>query len=378
MIIKGIRLINYRNYNSMSASFGSGINILVGKNAQGKTNLLEAIYMCSTGRSFRTLRDKELISFGKNEAYVAAELNIGELEKFTEIKLEADKSKRIRVNKVELKSYKELNTGLKVVVFFPDDLKLVKEGPGNRRNYLDSSISQLKPVYHHNLSRYYKALIQKNNLLKSRRSTSELQELLEVFDVQLARLGTLISMEREQYIRRIKKEARDIHLQITSGKEELDIKYNTNVPEGESLLDIERKYLEQLRRGRARDIEIGSTSIGPHRDDFVPSINGNDLRTFGSQGQQRTLVLTLKLSEVKILKKETGYYPVLLLDDVYSELDEERREFLTSLFSETQTFITVTDAIEADSLKNFDKTIYYVREGCLYNGNKTWREVNGE
>ncbi len=378
MIIKGIRLINYRNYNSMSASFGSGINILVGKNAQGKTNLLEAIYMCSTGRSFRTLRDKELISFGKNEAYVAAELNIGELEKFTEIKLEADKSKRIRVNKVELKSYKELNTGLKVVVFFPDDLKLVKEGPGNRRNYLDSSISQLKPVYHHNLSRYYKALIQKNNLLKSRRSTSELQELLEVFDVQLARLGTLISMEREQYIRRIKKEARDIHLQITSGKEELDIKYNTNVPEGESLLDIERKYLEQLRRGRARDIEIGSTSIGPHRDDFIPSINGNDLRTFGSQGQQRTLVLTLKLSEVKILKKETGYYPVLLLDDVYSELDEERREFLTSLFSETQTFITVTDAIEADSLKNFDKTIYYVREGCLYNGNKTWREVNGE
>lgn len=378
MIIKGIRLINYRNYNSMSASFGSGINILVGKNAQGKTNLLEAIYMCSTGRSFRTLRDKELISFGKNEAYVAAELNIGELEKFTEIKLEADKSKRIRVNKVELKSYKELNTGLKVVVFFPDDLKLVKEGPGNRRNYLDSSISQLKPVYHHNLSRYYKALIQKNNLLKSRRSTSELQELLEVFDVQLARLGTLISMEREQYIRRIKKEARDIHLQITSGKEELDIKYNTNVPEGESLLDIERKYLEQLRRGRARDIEIGSTSIGPHRDDFIPSINGNDLRTFGSQGQQRTLVLTLKLSEVKILKKETGYYPVLLLDDVYSELDEERRGFLTSLFSETQTFITVTDAIEADSLKNFDKTIYYVREGCLYNGNKTWREVNGE
>jgi DNA replication and repair protein RecF len=378
LIIKGIRLINYRNYNSMSASFGSGINILVGKNAQGKTNLLEAIYMCSTGRSFRTLRDKELISFGKNEAYVAAELNIGELEKFTEIKLEADKSKRIRVNKVELKSYKELNTGLKVVVFFPDDLKLVKEGPGNRRNYLDSSISQLKPVYHHNLSRYYKALIQKNNLLKSRRSTSELQELLEVFDVQLARLGTLISMEREQYIRRIKKEARDIHLQITSGKEELDIKYNTNVPEGESLLDIERKYLEQLRRGRARDIEIGSTSIGPHRDDFIPSINGNDLRTFGSQGQQRTLVLTLKLSEVKILKKETGYYPVLLLDDVYSELDEERREFLTSLFSETQTFITVTDAIEADSLKNFDKTIYYVREGCLYNGNKTWREVNGE
>lgn len=378
MIIKGIRLINFRNYISMSASFGSGVNILVGKNAQGKTNLLEAIYMCSTGRSFRTLRDKEIISFGKKEAYVGAELSIGELEKFTEIKLESDKPKRIRMNKVELKSYKELNTGLKVVVFFPDDLKLVKEGPGNRRNYLDTSISQLKPVYHHNLSRYYKALIQRNNLLKSRRSLSELSELLEVFDVQLAKLGTLISMEREQYIKRIKKEARDIHSKITSGKEELDIEYNTNIPAGASLLDIEEKYLDQLRKGRSRDIEIGSTSIGPHRDDFTPSINGKDLRTFGSQGQQRTLVLTLKLSEVKILKKETGYYPVLLLDDVYSELDEDRRGFLTGLFSETQTFITVTDAVETDSLKDFDKTIFYVMEGCLYNGNKTWREVNGE
>lgn len=378
MIVKGIRLINFRNYNSMSASFGSGVNILVGKNAQGKTNLLEAIYMCSTGRSFRTLRDKEIISFGKKEAYVGAELSIGELEKFTEIKIESDKPKRIRMNKVELKSYKELNSGLKVVVFFPDDLKLVKEGPGNRRNYLDSSISQLKPVYHHNLSRYYKALIQRNNLLKSRRSLSELSELLEVFDVQLAKLGTLISMEREQYIKRIKKEAREIHSQITSGKEELDIEYNTNIPIGDSLLDIEGKYLDQLRKGRSRDIEIGSTTLGPHRDDFSPSINGKDLRTFGSQGQQRTLVLTLKLSEVKILKKETGYYPVLLLDDVYSELDEDRRGFLTGLFSETQTFITVTDAVETDGLKDFEKTIYFVREGCLYNGNKTWREVNGE
>lgn len=378
MIIKGIRLINFRNYNSMSASFSSGVNILVGKNAQGKTNLLEAIYMCSTGRSFRTLSDKEIISFGKKEAYIGAEISIGELEKFTEIKLESNKPKRIRMNKVELKSYKELNTGLKVVVFFPDDLKLVKEGPGNRRNYLDSSISQLKPVYHHNLSRYYKALVQRNNLLKSRRSLIELSELLEVFDVQLAKLGTLISMEREQYIKRIKREARDIHSQITSGKEELDIKYNTNIPAGDSLLDIEGKYLDQLRMGRARDIEIGSTTLGPHRDDFSPSINGKDLRIFGSQGQQRTLVLTLKLSEVKILKKETGYYPVLLLDDVYSELDVDRRGFLTGLFSETQTFITVTDAVETDSLKDFDKTIFYVREGCLYNGNKTWREVNGE
>lgn len=378
MIIKGIRLINFRNYNSMSASFSSGVNILVGKNAQGKTNLLEAIYMCSTGRSFRTLSDKEIISFGKKEAYIGAEISIGELEKFTEIKLESNKPKRIRMNKVELKSYKELNTGLKVVVFFPDDLKLVKEGPGNRRNYLDSSISQLKPVYHHNLSRYYKALVQRNNLLKSRRSLIELSEILEVFDVQLAKLGTLISMEREQYIKRIKREARDIHSQITSGKEELDIKYNTNIPAGDSLLDIEGKYLDQLRMGRARDIEIGSTTLGPHRDDFSPSINGKDLRIFGSQGQQRTLVLTLKLSEVKILKKETGYYPVLLLDDVYSELDVDRRGFLTGLFSETQTFITVTDAVETDSLKDFDKTIFYVREGCLYNGNKTWREVNGE
>lgn len=378
MIVKGIRLINFRNYNSMSASFGSNINILVGKNAQGKTNLLEAIYLCSTGRSFRTLRDKELIGFEKKEAYIGAELNIGELEKFTEIKIESDKPKRIRVNKIELKNYRELNTGLKVVVFSPDDLKLVKEGPGNRRNYLDASISQLKPVYHHNLSRYYKALIQRNNLLKSQKYTENLSELLEVFDVQLARLGTLISMEREQHIKRILKESKDIHHAITSGKEDLDIFYITNVPKGESLLEIEKSYIDVLKTTRSKDKELKTTTIGPHRDDFSPTINGKDSRTYASQGQQRSLVLTLKLSEVNILKKETGYYPVLLMDDVYSELDEERRGFLTKLFSEMQTFITVTDAVEIDSLNGFEKELFYVREGCLYKGNKTWREVNGE
>jgi DNA replication and repair protein RecF len=378
LIVKGIRLINYRNYNNISAGFGRNINVLVGKNAQGKTNLLEAIYICSTGRSFRTLRDKELISFGKNEAYIGAELMIGELEKFTEVKLEADKPKRIRVNKIELKSYKELNTGLKVVVFSPDDLKLVKEGPGNRRNYLDSSISQLKPVYRHNLSRYYKALLQRNNILKFQKYSDETYELLEVFDLQLARLGTLIFMDREQYIKRILREAEELHRTITSGREKLDIAYVTNIPKGESLLEIEKKYLEALRLCRKKDIELKSTEIGPHRDDFTPYINGKDSRTYASQGQQRSLVLTLKLSEVRILKKETGYYPVLLMDDVYSELDEERRGFLTKLFSEMQTFITVTDAVEIDSLKEFNKEFFYIREGCLYKGNKTWREVNGE
>ncbi|MDX9917490.1 MAG: DNA replication/repair protein RecF [Gudongella sp.] len=365
MVIEGVRLINFRNYKNISVEFGRNINVLIGKNAQGKTNILEAIYMCSTGKSFRTSKDKELILFGKKEAYVGADIKIGNLEKLTEIKLDVEKPKRIKINKVELKNYRELNTGLKVVVFSPDDLKLVKDGPGYRRDYLDICISQIKPVYQYNLNRFLKVLIQRNNLLKSKTEKNELNALLDVFDTQIARLATLISMERRQHIKRVLKEAREIHNNITSEKELFDMKYITNMPDEDSLLNIEKKYKSILLSERKRDLEFGNTSIGPHRDDFLMTINGKDSRIYASQGQQRSLVLTLKLSEVNILEKETGFFPVLLMDDVYSELDEERRVFITKLFSKMQTFITITDAVEIESLASFKKQIFYIEEGCI-------------
>ena len=378
MIVEGIRLINFRNYNNVGVGFSPGINILIGKNAQGKTNLLEAIYMCSTGRSFRTNRDREIINFQKDEAYVGTQLKIGERDKLTEIKLERDKTKRIKVNKIELKNYRELDTGLKVVLFSPEDLRLIKAGPSNRRNYLDMSISQIKPLYHYNLRRYNKILFQRNNLLKSFRFKGDLSGLLDVFDMQLAKSGALIMLERDNYLKLLLKEATNIHTIIANGKETLDIEYNSSVTIEETLSQVETNLLESLRKTRQKDIEVRTTEIGPHRDDFSILINGVDSKTYASQGQQRSIVLTLKLSEVEILKKDTGYYPVLLLDDVYSELDEDRRRYLTELFSRMQTFITTTDAVEINGFERFDKEYFYVQEGCLYKGIKTWREVNGQ
>ena len=377
MIVEGIKLINFRNYNNLSVLFNPNINIMIGKNAQGKTNLLEAIYICSTGRSFRTSRDKEIINFEKGEAYIGANLKVGQLEKLTEIKLHREKTKRIKVNKIELKSYKELNTGLKVVVFSPEDLKLIKDGPSLRRTYLDSSICQLKPLYYYNLNRYYKILIQRNNLLKSIRFKSSLPDLIEVFDIQMARLGSLIILERERYINRLFLEAKINHSVITKNTETLDIKYLRSIELGSSLIEIENQFLEDLKTSRKKDIETGTTNKGPHRDDFSVLINGKDAKTYASQGQQRSIVLTLKLSEVEIIKKESGYNPILLLDDVYSELDEERRSHLTKLFSKMQTFITLTDAVDINGLDGYEKEFFYINNGCIYSGKKTWREVNG-
>jgi DNA replication and repair protein RecF len=378
LIVEGIRLINFRNYNNVGVSFSPGINILVGKNAQGKTNLLEAIYMCSTGRSFRTNRDREIINFHKDEAYVGTQLKIGERDKLTEIKLERDKTKRIKVNKIELKNYRELDTGLKVVLFSPEDLRLIKEGPSNRRTYLDMSISQIKPLYHYNLRRYNKILFQRNNILKSSRFKGDTSGLLDVFDMQLAKFGALIMLERDNYLKLLLKEAKGVHSIITDSKETLDMEYGSSVEIGKTLSEVESRLLEALKENRQKDIEVRTTEIGPHRDDFSILINGNDSKTYASQGQQRSLVLTLKLSEVEILKKDTGYYPVLLLDDVYSELDEDRRRYLTELFSKMQTFITTTDAVEINGFKSYNKEYFYVQEGCLYKGIKTWREVNGQ
>lgn len=365
MNVESIRLINFRNYNSINVSFNKNINIFIGKNAQGKTNLLEAIYMCSTGKSFRSNKDKDIINFDKKEAYIGANILIGSFDKFIELKLNREKSKIIRINKAELKNYRELNTGLSVVVFSPDDLKIVKEGPQERRTFLDLGISQLKPVYNYNINRYNKVLFQRNNLLKSSRMKKDLVNLLDVFDVQLAKIGTSIVLERNVFINELFSICKNIHNKLTLYKEDMSIDYNTNVTILDNKNEMEKKYLRLLKDSNRHDIECGTTEIGPHRDDILISINGKDVRTFGSQGQQRTTVLTLKLAEVELIKNERGRYPVVLLDDVFSELDEERRLYLTKSFSDMQTFITVTDAVDIKSINNMNRSIYYIEDGML-------------
>ncbi|NLV87870.1 MAG: DNA replication/repair protein RecF [Tissierellia bacterium] len=365
MHVKNIRLINFRNYYNLAMDFNKKINIFIGKNAQGKTNLLEAIYMCATGRSFRTNRDKEIINLSKNQAYIGADIGIGENEKFIEIKLDRDKPKRIRINKTELKNQKDLYSGLNIVAFSPDDLKLVKGGPQERRNFLDSEISQIKPVYNFNLNRYNKILFQRNNLLRLNKFQSNLEELLEVFDLQLAKIGTDIILERKKYIEELSNIVNVIHKNLTLGNESLRLYYSSNIEILENKSDMEKKYKDNLKKNMAKDIETGSTQLGPHRDDMLLSINNKDLKTFGSQGQQRTAVLSIKLSEVELIKKQRGHFPVLLLDDVFSELDKERKNYLIKSFKNMQTIITTTDSVDLKEMEGLDKSIFYIENGQI-------------
>ena len=364
--IESIKLINFRNYKTLNINLNENMNIFIGKNAQGKTNLLESIYLCATGNSFRTNRDKELINFYKNEAYVGANVNLNGAKKLIEIKLDKNRKKRIKINKVELNNLKELNSGLNVVVFSPDDLKIIKDGPFERRNFLDSSISQIRPVYKYNLNKYNKILYQRNNLLKSNKPKSDILTLLEIFDLQLAKVGAELILARKDFLNKLSKETEVIHEKLTLEDEKLTLNYICNV----DFLDynknqIEENFLKSLKYSFKKDLFTGNTETGPHRDDIEIKINGLDTRAFASQGQQRTIVLSIKLSQMEIIYKENGVYPILLLDDVFSELDEERRKYLSKSLSKMQTIITSTDLLGLEDLKDMDKSVFYIEDGKI-------------
>lgn len=366
MNVKNLRLINFRNYNNIFFELNDKVNIFIGKNAQGKTNLLEAVYMCATGRSFRTNRDRELINFDKKEAYIGSRIEIGQREKLVEIKLDKERPKRIKINRLELNKQRDLNSGLNIVVFSPDDLSLVKGSPNERRFFLDMSISQIRPIYKYNLNRYNKILFQRNNLLKSDKNKNDIINLLEIFDMQLVKTGTEIILSRIEFIDKLSKVALSIHNKLTSGKEELKLSYSSNINFNElDRKEIESRFLKSLIKNRDRDMIIGSTSIGPHRDDMNIYINRIDSRTFASQGQQRTIVLSIKLSEVEIINIDRGSYPVLLLDDVFSELDSDRRKYLIESFNNTQTLITTTELDNISELTGINKSIFYIENGNI-------------
>lgn len=366
MNVNSLRLINFRNYNNVYLELSDKVNIFIGKNAQGKTNLLEAIYVSATGKSFRTNKDRELINFNKKEAYIGSKIEIGQREKLIEIKLDKIAPKRIKINKLELKKQRELDSGLNVVVFSPDDLSLVKGSPRERRLFLDMSISQIKPIYRYNLNRYNKILIQRNNLLKISKNKNDIGNLLDIFDIQLVKAGTDIIISRFNFIDKLSKIASNIHNKLTLNREKLLLSYSSNV-EFEKLdkKEIENSFMSNLNKNRDKDILTGSTSIGPHRDDMKIYINNMDSRTFASQGQQRTIVLTIKLSEVELIYKDIGSYPVLLLDDVFSELDSDRRKYLISFFNNTQTFITLTDMENLDELRDLNPLIFTIENGNI-------------
>ncbi len=364
MYVDSIKLINFRNYKKLDIKLNNKLNIFLGNNAQGKTNLLESIYICSSGKSYRTNREKELINLDKDKAYIGIDIVKEGFNKKIEIKLERGKSKRVRVNGVEVDKMIDLFDIFNVVVFSPEDLKLVKEGPSERRLFLDNEISQINPRYRYNINRYNKVLNQRNNLLKIIQYEKNKKKLLDVWDIQLSSIGSEILNKRFEFLKDLCSISREIHSKITGNIEELQLKYLSSIDIATYNYDeVNNAFIETLKSNVEMDIERGTTTHGPHRDDMQILVNDIDIRVFGSQGQQRTAALSLKLAEIELIKAETKEYPVLLLDDVLSELDENRRKYLISTFKDIQTIITSTDDIEINNFNKSNKSIYYINKG---------------
>ena len=339
MIIKSLELLNYRNYINENIIFDKGINILYGDNAQGKTNILEAIYLSITSKSHRSSNDKELINFSKDESHIKLIIEKKEIENRIDIHIRKNKSKGIAINSLALKRASELFGMANVIFFSPEDLGIIKNGPSERRKFIDMELCQLDKIYLHSLMEYNKILNQRNKLLKEIGFKTDLEDTLDIWDAQLIRYGKEIIKQREYFIYLLNNIIKDIHSELTTNKEELEIVYDKNV----SIEEFEKK----LKKYRDNDLRLKNTNIGPHRDDiaFFIKFNKNetiDARKFASQGQQRTVALSLKLAEIELVKDFTSDYPILLLDDVLSELDESRQTKLLDSIKHIQAIISCT------------------------------------
>lgn len=355
MYVESIELSNYRNYEYADITFSPGVNIFYGDNAQGKTNLLEAVYVSGTSRSHRKSRDKELIRFNSEEAHIRLILKRNELSHRLDFHLKQKKHKGIAIDGIPIRKTSELLGMLPVVFFSPEDLGIIKNGPAERRRFLDMEMSQLDRGYLSCLSDYHRLLTERNNLLKQISLFPQLRETLDGWDEQLIRTGLSIINKREDFMTLMGQLMEEIHSNLTGGKECMKVHYEKNVREDE--------FRQKLYERRDKDIRNGTTSVGPHRDDIAFQIDGTDIRKFGSQGQQRTAALALKLSEIRMIEQVSGDKPVLLLDDVLSELDIHRQKFLLDSISDIQAMISCTGLDDfVHSRIHMDK-IFHVEKG---------------
>ena len=353
MYIKKINLKNFRNYKEQEINLEKGINLFYGNNAQGKTNILESIFICSLGKSFRTRKDNELILF--NEKETSIEIEYEKIDRSGKIKYIIGKEKNIFVNNLKIKKMSELLGNINIVIFSPEDINIIKEGPSTRRKFLNILISQIRPNYIYTYNLYMKTLEQRNMYLKNINIENKNDQLLDIYDEKLAEYAKTINNYRNEFINKIKEKIQEIHKRITKEKEEIKIKYISDCFEKE-------KYLKILKENRKTDILKGYTGAGIHRDDIYFFINGKKIDVFGSQGQQRTSILSLKLAELEIIKEEIGENPILLLDDFMSELDSQRRMNFLKNIKDTQIIITCTDDIE---IENVNISKYQVKEGNI-------------
>lgn len=359
MYIKKVKLENFRNYDNLEVEFKKDFNLIYGNNAQGKTNILEAIYLSAIGKSFQTNKDSEMIKIGKEKAKVEIEYETKDRE--GKITVEIADKKTFFINGIKQKKISDIIGKINIVLFYPDNIDIIKGGPAERRRFLDIMISQLKPNYIHILNKYLKTLDQRNAYLKQIKFDNKSKDMLEIWDESLSRLSYQIYTYRSEYIQKIKEKIKVIHNKITNcGQQDEKIEISF-ISSGKSQKD----FYENLLRNRENDIRKGYTSTGSHRDDFDIYINDKKVNVYGSQGQQRTSVLSLKLTELNIIQDEIEEPPILLLDDFMSELDENRRNNLTNAIENNQVFITCTDKILVEEKNN---TIYHIENAKLSKG----------
>ena len=354
MRIKKIKINNFRNYKNQEINLNKNINIFYGENAQGKTNIIESIFVCSLGKSFRTNKDKELINIKEDNCKI--EIDFEKSDREGKVDFIINKKKIILLNDIKIKKLSELLGNINTVIFTPDDINILKGGPQNRRKFLNIMISQLRPKYMHVCNMYAKTIDERNNYLKKIKLENANENLLEIWDNQLIEYGNIIANYREEFIEKIKSKIRDIHKNITENKEELKIKYNSDC------LDKE-KFKKLLLERRKIDIIKGYTARGAHRDDFEIFINNMPVNIYGSQGQYRTAMLSLKLSELNVIYEEINESPILLLDDFMSELDNNRINNFLKTIKDTQVIITCTEKLK---IENNDKNkLFNVINGVI-------------
>ena len=355
MNITKIKLENFRNYTNQEISFNKGINVIYGDNAQGKTNILEAIFLCSMGKSFRTNKDKELIKLSEDFAKINIEYE--KSDRKGKIEYIISNKKIISINGVKIKKLSELLGNINSIIFSPDDMEILKDGPQKRRKFLNMLISQLRPRYLFNLNDYNKTLEQRNNYLRQIKYENKPKNMIDIWNEKLANHAQIIYEYRREFVDKILKKIVDIHKNITNNSEEIKINYISDFKNKE-------EYIRKLNEKLNKDIERGYTSTGIHKDDFEVYINGKNINLYGSQGQFRTAILSLKLSELYVIYDEIGEYPILLIDDFMSELDEKRRKKFVENITDAQVILTGTHKL---ILENFDYNIYNVKDGQVKN-----------
>ena len=362
MKLKSIKLKNYRNYDSLNINLDENTNIFSGDNAQGKTNILESIYMGATSKSHRSSKDREIIKFDEEESHIEMILEKNGIELCIDMNLKKNSPKGIAINKIPIRRATELFGTINTVFFSPEDLNIIKNGPAERRRFIDLELSQLDKIYLNDLSNYNRIVNQRNKLLKDSFENNDLLETLEIWDIQLVDYGNKVIKRREKFIEELNDIIKSIHSTLSGGKEILKIDYEKSTG-NYSLEDC-------LEKNKKRDIKMKSTSIGPHRDDVCFLINDVDIRKYGSQGQQRTAALSLKMEEIELVKIIIKDTPILLLDDVLSELDKNRQTYLLENIHNIQTLITCTGVDEFVKNRFHIDKVFCVENGKIINESK--------